>query len=75
MTVAAPSVYSKKRCRLYHALNRGNSRQTIFWKPEDYSAFERIPSEALERFIVSLFPFQLMPNHWRLILRPQLTGN
>ncbi len=62
MTVAAPSVYSKKGLRLYHALNRDNSRQTIFWKPEDYSAFERILSEALERFIVSPYSFQLIAN-------------
>lgn len=28
--------------RVYHALNRGNGRNELFHKPEDYSAFERI---------------------------------
>jgi len=27
---------------LYHALNRGNARAQILYKPEDYDAFERI---------------------------------
>ena len=33
---------------LYHALNRGNLRATIFHKPDDYDAFERILGEALQ---------------------------
>jgi putative transposase len=59
---------------LYHVLNRGNNRQTIFWKDEDYSAFERILSEGLNRYDVSLYAFQLMPNHWHLVLRPHNQG-
>ena len=27
---------------IYHALNRGNARQEIFHKEEDYAAFERV---------------------------------
>ena len=45
---------------LYHALNRGNLRATIFHKPEDYVAFEKILYEALgrcQRGQVSLFDF------------------
>ena len=59
---------------LYHALNRGNGRLPIFWKDEDYLAFERILSEGLDLYEVSLFSFQLMPNHWHLVLRPQQDG-
>jgi putative transposase len=55
---------------LYHALNRGNARQKIFRKDADYEAFERILSEGLDRYDVSLFSFQLIPNHWHLVLRP-----
>ena len=33
---------------LYHALNRGNARATIFHKDGDYEAFERILAEGLE---------------------------
>ena len=42
-------------------LNRGNGRLPIFWKNEDYLAFERILSEGLDLYEVSLFSFQLMP--------------
>ena len=40
-----------------HALNRGNARQTIFHKPEDYEAFLRVLGEGLERYPVELFAF------------------
>ena len=59
---------------LYHALNRGNFRSQIFWNDDDYSAFEQILAEGLERFEVSVFSFQLMPDHWHLVLRPNVDG-
>ena len=59
---------------LYHALNRGNARATIFHKEADFEAFERILAEGLERYDVQLFAFQLMPNHWHLVLRPNQAG-
>src|SRR3972149_2986627 len=59
---------------LYHVLNRGNGRATIFRKDEDFAAFERILAEGLERYEVQLFSFQLMPNHWHLVLRPERDG-
>jgi len=59
---------------LYHALNRGNSRATIFRKAADFEAFERILAEGLERYDVQLFAFQLLPNHWHLVLRPNHDG-
>jgi putative transposase len=59
---------------LYHALNRGNSRAAIFRKEADYDAFEQILGEGLERYDVQLFCYQLMPNHWHLVLRPTQDG-
>lgn len=59
---------------IYHALNRGNGRQTIFHKDEDYEAFLRTLSEGLERYPVELFSFCLMPNHWHLVVRPRGDG-
>jgi putative transposase len=60
---------------IYHALNRSNRRATIFHKDEDYAAFERILSEALERCPdLELFAYCLMPNHWHLVLRPTKDG-
>ena len=58
---------------LYHALNRGNLRATIFHK-EDFAAFERILYEALQIHQIELFSFQLMPNHYHLVLRPLVDG-
>ncbi len=59
---------------IYHALNRGNRRATIFHCDEDYWAFENILSEALEQYDVKIFSYQLMPNHYHLILRPEVDG-
>jgi len=55
---------------LYHALNRGNARATIFHKEEDYAAFERLLAEGLNLFEIQLLAYELMPNHWRAVLRP-----
>jgi len=59
---------------LYHALNRGNLRATIFHKEADFPAFEQILHEALQIYEVELFAFQLMPNHYHLVLRPLVDG-
>ena len=59
---------------LYHALNRGNSRAEIFDKDADFEAFERILGEGLELYDVPLFSYELMPNHWHLVLRPHQDG-
>ena len=59
---------------LYHALNRGNARARIFRKDADFEAFERILAEALERYDVQVFCYELMPNHWHLVLRPNRDG-
>jgi putative transposase len=59
---------------LYHALNRGNARTAIFHKDADYAAFEQILGDALARSPVQLFCYQLMPNHWHLVLRPTQDG-
>ncbi len=59
---------------LYHALNRGNLRSTIYHKEGDYAAFEQILNEGLESYTVDLFAYQLMPNHYHLVLRPGVDG-
>jgi len=47
---------------------------TIFHKDADYEAFERVLSEGLEKYPVSLFAYQWMPNHWHMVLRPREDG-
>lgn len=59
---------------IYHALNRGNARAAIFHKESDYEAFEHILAEGLQRYEVDLLAYQLMPNHWHLVLRPVRDG-
>src|SRR5437016_5185841 len=56
---------------LYHVLNRGNGRQDLFYKPEDFRAFLRVLAEGLERYPVDLLCYCLMSNHWHLVLRPR----
>jgi putative transposase len=59
---------------LYHVLNRANGRARIFRKEADYEAFERVLGEGLARCEVQLLCFQLLPNHWHLVLRPNRDG-
>ncbi len=57
---------------IYHALNRGNGRNTVFHKEEDYEAFERVMVLGLAKFEVELFCYQWMPNHWHMLLQPNV---
>ena len=59
---------------IYHALNRGNARANLFDKPDDYAAFERILAQGLQRYPCQILAYQLMPNHWHLVLRPTADG-
>ena len=59
---------------IYHAWNRGNARATLFHKPEDYDAFERILADALEQYPCQILAYQLMPNHWHFVLQPTVDG-
>ena len=56
---------------IYHALNRGNARNDIFFKEADFEAFERVVNEGLEKYPVDLIAYQWMKNHWHMVLSPQ----
>jgi len=61
---------------VYHVLNRGVGRMTIFNKPEDYQAFTQVLIETCDRKPgVDLLCYCLMPNHWHLLLRPKRGGD
>src|SRR5271165_1259391 len=60
---------------VYHVLNRGNGRMTLFEKAGDYEAFERVLSEAGNRMEMRLLAYCLMPNHWHLLLWPRGDGD
>jgi putative transposase len=59
---------------VYHLLNRANARMTIFKKPEDYDAFERVLEEAVELTEMRLLAYCVMPNHWHLVVWPREAG-
>jgi len=60
---------------VYHVLNRANARLPIFEKDNDFEAFERILAEAVERYEMRLLAYQLMSNHWHLVLWPKKNGD
>ena len=55
----------------FHVLNRAVARLTLFEKPEDYEAFERVLAEAVARIPLTIFSYCLMPNHWHFVVRPK----
>ncbi|MHB1158142.1 MAG: transposase [Phycisphaerales bacterium] len=60
---------------VYHVINRGNSRMTIFDDDADYAAFERILTQTLDEAPMRLLGWCLMPNHWHLVLWPRHDGD
>ncbi len=60
---------------VFHVLNRGNERRTLFEDASDYDAFVRVLAQALRDAPVDLMAYCLMPNHWHLVVRPQATGD
>jgi putative transposase len=56
---------------VYHVFNRANGRLRIFKKSDDFSAFERILAEGVERFAMRLPGYCLMGNHWHFLLWPR----
>lgn len=59
---------------VFHVLNRAVGRATLFAKPADYAAVEKILRQAWERFEVRLLSYVLMPNHWHLVVWPHADG-
>ncbi len=57
---------------IYHVLNRGNGKQIVFRKDQDYRVFLDLMREAKERYPgVKLFAYCLMANHFHLVLQPE----
>ena len=54
----------------HHVIQRGNRRQTTFFRREDYAAYLRIAAEAFAEAQVEVWAYCLMPNHVHLIATP-----
>jgi putative transposase len=57
---------------VHHVLNRASRRTTLFATDEDYRMMEQVILQARLRFGMRLLDFAIMPNHWHLILWPDL---
>ncbi|HEV2080189.1 MAG TPA: transposase [Allosphingosinicella sp.] len=54
----------------HHVTQRGNRRQKVFFKEEDYAAYKDLIAQACAAEGVSCAAWCLMPNHVHLILTP-----
>ena len=59
---------------VFHVLNRGVGRRTLFHKDEDFAAFERTLESTLRVIPIRVLAYCLMPNHWHLLLWPAAEG-
>jgi len=60
---------------VFHVLNRGVGRSTIFEKPADFQAFEKVLRQAQDWLPMRLLSYCLMPNHWHLVVWPRADGD
>lgn len=59
---------------IFHVINRGVRRLSLFGHDEDYRLWLRCFAEAHARSPVDVFAFCLMPNHFHLVVRPTEDG-
>jgi putative transposase len=60
---------------LFHVVNRGVGRMTLFSKEQDYAAFEGLLEQTRVSRPMRLCAYCLMPNHWHLVLWPEHDGS
>jgi putative transposase len=56
---------------VYHALSRGNNRDTVFFEDDDFRAFLDALARAQLRYPFRLYGYCLMTNHFHLLMRPE----
>jgi putative transposase len=54
----------------YHVLNRGAQRQLLFSSDRQFIQFEELIEESLENYRLPILTYELMPNHWHFVVRP-----
>jgi putative transposase len=67
-----------RRCLLggmvFHVLNRGVNRRTLFHNAYEFEAFVGDVLETLRTKQMRICSFCLMPNHWHMVLWPERDG-
>lgn len=59
---------------IFHIINRGNGRATVFKKDSDYRAFVSLLGAAKQRIPTRVFAFCLMPNHFHMVAQSVAGG-
>lgn len=60
---------------IYHVINRANGGLQIFNTDADYQLFEQLMLETKEITYMRILAYELMPNHWHLVLHPVNDGD
>ena len=60
--------YQIKQSLVFHVLNRGVIKQTIFHIEEDYRAFLSIIKRYMKKLDAAIYHYCLMPNHFHLVM-------
>jgi putative transposase len=60
---------------VYHVLNRSVGRATLFDRPADYAAFEKVLRQAQDWLPVRLLAYCIMPYQWHLVPWPERDGD
>lgn len=55
----------------HHVIQRGNNRQAIFARPEDYQFLLDLLDENARKFGVAVHAYVLMDNHFHLLVTPE----
>jgi putative transposase len=55
---------------VHHVVNRGDHRETIFYKPDDFRAFVTLINLATEHTKMRILAYCVMRNHFHLVLWP-----
>lgn len=54
---------------IYHILNRGNNKHTLFYDSTDYAVFKKLTKRYLATYKVKIYHYVPMPNHFHFSLR------
>jgi len=61
--------------QIYHVINRGNCKQNVFHKDQDFRSFLELIKPGKEQFHIDIYAYCLMPNHFHFVLSPHNGDN